>query len=148
MYGLKLDNSNTHTIIKHTPLSAIYFTPETFIFSSCAFFTVHPIPIQVITTRAREGGPKKHLAKQKWPRRTHSVTYVPGLFTLSYLSCIVPQPPPSFLCSPRPPSHWSSIQANLGLPRTRPPITSAINTLLAIRYSSIISTCPNDLNTL
>ena len=26
-----------------------------------------------------------------------------------------------------------SIQSNLGLPRTRPPLTSAINTLLAIR---------------
>ena len=29
-----------------------------------------------------------------------------------------------------------------------PPLTSAINTLLAIRYSSILSTCPNHLNTL
>ena len=42
----------------------------------------------------------------------------------------------------------SSIQHNLGLPRTRPPLTSAINNLLAIRYSSILSTCPNHLNTL
>ena len=41
-----------------------------------------------------------------------------------------------------------SIQPNLGLPRTRPPLTSAINTLLAIRYSFILSTCPNHLNTL
>ena len=41
-----------------------------------------------------------------------------------------------------------SIQPNLGLPRTRPPLTSAISTLLAIRYSSILSTCPNHLNTL
>ena len=41
-----------------------------------------------------------------------------------------------------------SIQPNLGLPRTRPPLTSAINTLLAIRYSSILSTCPNHLNIL
>ena len=31
-----------------------------------------------------------------------------------------------------------SIQPNLGLPRTRPPLTSAIDTLLAIRYSSIL----------
>ena len=42
----------------------------------------------------------------------------------------------------------ASIQHNLGLPRTSPPLTSAINTLLAIRYSSILSTCPNHLNTL
>ena len=31
-----------------------------------------------------------------------------------------------------------SIQPNLGLPRTHHPLTSAINTLLAIRYSSIL----------
>ena len=41
-----------------------------------------------------------------------------------------------------------SIQPNLGLTRTRPPLTSAINNLLVIRYSSILSTCPNHLNTL
>ena len=40
------------------------------------------------------------------------------------------------------------IQPNLGLPRTRPPLTSAINTFLAIRNSFIIYTCPNHLNTL
>ena len=40
-------------------------------------------PLQVITTRAREGGQKKHRAKQKWPSKTHSVTYVPGRSTLS-----------------------------------------------------------------
>ena len=36
----------------------------------------------------------------------------------------------------------ASIQRNLGLPRTRPPLTSAINTLLAIRYSFILCMCP------
>ena len=41
-----------------------------------------------------------------------------------------------------------SIQPNLGLPHTRPPLTSAISTLLAIWYSFILSTCPNHLNTL
>ena len=41
-----------------------------------------------------------------------------------------------------------SIQDNLGLPCTRRPLTPAINTLLTIRYSSILSTCPNHLNTL
>ena len=44
-----------------------------------------------------------------------------------------------------------SIQSKLCLPCTHPPITSAINTLLAIlysQYSSILSTCPNNLNTL
>ena len=41
-----------------------------------------------------------------------------------------------------------SIQSYLGLHRTHPPLTSAINTLLAIQYSSILSTCPNHFNTL
>ena len=41
-----------------------------------------------------------------------------------------------------------SIQPNLGLPHNRPQLTSAINTLLAIRYSSILSTFPNHLNIL
>ena len=41
-----------------------------------------------------------------------------------------------------------SIQSNLDLPRTRIPLTSAIYTLLAIRHSSILSTCTNHLNTL
>ena len=41
-----------------------------------------------------------------------------------------------------------SIQPNLSLPRTRSRFTSAINTLLAIWYSSILSTCPNHHNTL
>ena len=41
-----------------------------------------------------------------------------------------------------------SIEPNLGLPRTRPQLTSAISTLLVIRYSSIPYTCPNHLNTL
>ena len=58
----------------------------------------------MINTRAWEGTPKEHRAKQRWPRETHSVTYVPGLSTLSGLRSIVAQPPPSFLCCLRPPS--------------------------------------------
>ena len=41
-----------------------------------------------------------------------------------------------------------SIQPNLGLPRSRSPLTSANNILLAIRYSSFLFTCPNILKTL
>ena len=43
--------------------------------------------------------------------------------------------------------HLYTIQPNLGLPRTRPPLTSTINTLLVIRYSSILSKCSNHFNT-
>ena len=47
------------------------------------------------------------------------------------------------------PTFTPSIQPNLCLPsHIRPPLTSAINPLLAIRYSSILSACPNHLYTL
>ena len=95
------------------------------IFSGYALFRVypnrimyrHPYPLHVITTRAREGGPKEkeHRAKQKWRRETHSVTYVPGLFTLSDLSRIVAQPPTSFLCCLRSPSHHPSSVTSVSL---------------------------------
>ena len=96
------------------------------IFSSCDLFTVYPTPLKVKTTRAWDGGPKEYRATQKWPRETHLVTYVPGLSTRSdAASTIVPLLPKT--------PFTPSIQPNLGLPRTRPPFTSAINTLLAIR---------------
>ena len=143
--GSHVKSDNTHTIINIHPLAHILDT-FALIFSSCLLFTVYPTPLQVITTRARETGPKEHRAKQKWSRDTHSVTYVPYLSTLSDLSCIDAQPP---AIPPLPkPTFTPSIQPNLGFPHTRPPLTSAINTLQAIRYSSILSTCPNHLNTL
>ena len=124
------------------------------IFSSCAIFTVypnrimllHPTPLQVITTRTREGSPKDHRANQNWQRETQSVTYVCTRALHSFLSSahcraaytVIPLLPPKATFTP-------SIQPNLGLPRIRPQLTSAINTLLAIRYSSIFSTCPDHL---
>ena len=39
-------------------------------------------------------------------------------------------------------------QPNLGLPRTHAPFNSAIDTVLAIWFSSILYTCPNHLRTL
>ena len=75
----------------------------------------HPTPLQVITTRAPEGGLKEHRDKQKGPRETHSVTYVLGLFTLYDLSRIDAQLPASFLCCPRPPSHHPSSLTSVSL---------------------------------
>ena len=72
-----------------------------------------------------------------WPRALHSFrsfAHCRGASTVIHLL-------PNATFTP-------SIQPNLGLQRTNPPLTSAINTLLAIRYSSILSTCPNHLNTL
>ena len=84
--------------ITHTQSSSIHtlahiLDTSALIFSSYAIFTIYPnsimkqhhSPLQVITTRAWEGGPKEHRAKQKWPRETYSVTNVPGLSTLSDL---------------------------------------------------------------
>ena len=119
----QITNTRTHTIIKN-PIAHI-LDSWALIFSSCAVFTVypnhikyrHPSPLQVITTRAREGGPKEHSAKQKShsvsyqliSTSTHSVTYyVPELSTLSDLSLIVEQPTPAFLCCLKPPSHHPS----------------------------------------
>ena len=51
----------------------------------------------------------------KCPRETHFVTYASGLPTLSYLSHIVAQPPPSFLCCSRPPSHHPSSLTSVSL---------------------------------
>ena len=51
---------------------------------------------------------KEHSSRQKWPSETQSVTCVPGLSTLTDLSRIVAQPPSSFHCCARSPSHHLS----------------------------------------
>ena len=75
----------------------------------------HPSSLQVITTGAREGHPKEHRAMLKLTRETHSVTYVPGLYTLSDLLHIDAQLSPSFLCCLRPPSHHPSSLTSVSL---------------------------------
>ena len=120
--GVVTSSQITHTLINIQPLARILEICA-FISSSSALFTVYPnrimyrhlTPLQVITTRAREGGPKGHKAKQKWPRETHSVTYVPGLSPLSNLLRIVAKPPPSFLCCPRPHSHHPSSLSSVSI---------------------------------
>ena len=85
------------------------------------------------------------------PRVTRAGTYGPGRAPLRGCSMYQGSPLfPIFRSLTRSLHRHSSIAqghhhtihpATLGLPRTRPPLTSAINTLLAIRYSSILSTC-------
>ena len=70
-----------------------------------------------------------------------SVSLVPSLHLLLSSTYLYPPLPP--LTSP-----YTYIQPHLGLSRTLHPLTSGINTLLAVRYSSILSTCPNHLSTL
>ena len=92
----------------------------------------------------------------KWPRETHSVTYAPGLTTLSNISRIVTQPPPSLLCFPKA-TFRTSIQPNLGLSRNPSPPTSPSspfwpygthpffshhrNTLWSVLIANSLSTC-------
>ena len=75
------------------------------------------------------GGPKERMAASN-----SSSTYAPMLSTPSYLSRIVTQPFKDIPLLPKA-IFAPSIQSNLYLSRTRRPFTSAINTLLAIRYS-------------
>ena len=118
--GVVMSSQITHTIINIHPLVHI-LNICALIFSSCALFTVYPTPLQWWDA-------EEHRAKQKWQRETHSVTYVPGLSTLSDLA----QLPSSFLCYPRTPSLHSSRLTSVSLV-SPPPLTSAINTLLAMR---------------
>ena len=94
--GSHVKSDNTHTIINIHPLAHILDICA-FIFSSCALLTVNPTPLQVITTRARESGPKEHRANQKWRVKL-----------IQLHMRIDAQPPPSFLCCPRSPSHHPS----------------------------------------
>ena len=63
----------THTQSSNMQPLAHTLDTRLFVFSSCALFTVylnrimyrHPTHLQMITSRAREGGPNEHRAKQK-----------------------------------------------------------------------------------
>ena len=143
----------TQNFSKHTPLRPYschllldFHLLRCFYSLSQPYHVTTSLPSPGDNHHCSEGLSESTQGQAKMPRETHSVTYVPGLSTLSGLSRIGAQPPPSFLCCLRPPSHHPSSQPNLCLPRTRQPLTSATNTLLAIRYSSILSTCPNHLD--
>ena len=91
--GEVVKSDNTHITINIHPLAHILDILRLGI-QQLRPFTVypnhimkrHPIPLQVITTRTRNDEPNKQMAKQKRPGETHSVTYVPGLSSLSDLS--------------------------------------------------------------
>ena len=85
----------------------------TFIWSSCALFTVylnrskkrHRNNLQVIRPERGRAVRKNTGTKQKWQLGTQSSTNATGLPTPFYISSIAAQPPPSFLCCQRPSSH-------------------------------------------
>ena len=130
--GSHVKLENARTIIKHTPLAHILDTCA-LTFSSWAIFTVY----------------HKHQSTGGWSERTrcqakmavlNSIIYICTCSALLFIfradSSVIPLLPKT--------TFKPSIRPNLGL-LTRPPLTSAINTLLAIRYSSILSTCLSNL---
>ena len=117
-------SSNTH-LLAHIPGTCALIYPNRII-------QWYPNPLHVIIHQSAGGLSKKMQGLAKMAPK--SSTYEPGLSTPSYLSRIVGQPPPSCLCCPRT-IFTPSIQPNLCLPSTRPPLSSTINTLLAIPYT-------------
>ena len=97
----------THTINIH-PL-AHKFDTWALIFSSCVLFSRRAHPSPGDNHQSTGGRSERTQSQAKWPCETHSVTHVPGLSSLSDLSRIVTQPPPWFLCCPRPPHHPFSL---------------------------------------
>ena len=126
----KLTHIHTHTYPYTCHLCLVFST---------AHYLTASLPIHVITTRAWKGGQKEYSAKQKisaWNSFSSICTRALHSFR-SFAHClaastVIPMLPKATITL--------SIQPNLGLPRTRPPLTSAINTLLEIRCSSILST--------
>ena len=116
-------------------------------FIPIASWNQHATPHQVITTEHwRAVWSTQCQAKMAgWNSFSYKCTW---LSTLSNLSRIVMQPPPSFLCCPAIATFTPSIQDNLGPPRTHPLLTSTIITLLAIWYSLIFSTFTNPISVL
>ena len=140
--GVVMSSQITHTQSSTIQLLPHYFDTCAWIFSSCALFTVYPNG----TTRAREGGPKEHRASKYGRMKLNQSHINRALHSfLSFAHCcavstVIPLLPKA--------TFTPSSQPNLRLSRTLHPLTSAINVLLAIQYSSILSTCPNHLNTL
>ena len=137
------------------PLAHIHDT-QALIFSSCTPFYSLSLPHHItaslpspdINHQSTGGRSERTQCQAKWPREIHSVTYAPGLsifFLMFLVQCCAASTVIPLLSKA---TFTPSIQPNLGLPCTHPSLTSAINTLLDIRYLSILSTCPNHLNTL
>ena len=106
---------------------------------NCAIFTVYPnrirngIPVHGIPSSHQHG---RVVRKNTGPRKNGRVKLIqlhmyqgPPLIPIFHVLSL----------SLHRHSFTPSIQPNLGLPRTRPPLTSAINTLTVTRCSSILS---------
>ena len=133
-------SDNTHTIIQYTLLAQILDTCA-LIFSS---WVQSP---HVTASHPSEGG--NYRSTGEWSEikqgrvkmaAWNSFSYICTRALHSFLS-FAHCPAASIVIPLLPKATFTpSIQPTLGLSHTRPPLTSAINTLLAIRYSSILST--------
>ena len=118
-------NTHTHTIINTHPLVNILYIPA-LIFSSCDLVNSLSQPHHVMASHRKNIGPSK-IGRMKLIL-LHMYQGTP-LFSIAASSVIRLLSKATFT---------PSIQPNLGLPRTRSPIRSAINTFLAIRHSFIL----------
>ena len=139
-------------------LTIINIPTLTHIFDTCAMISVGALYLQFTPTascngiqplyrwqawqaiRAREGGPKEHTNQVK-VAEWNSIIYVSTILNIFCAASAVILLLTKATFTP-------SIIPNLGLLRTRPPLTSVSNTLLAIWYSPILFTSPSHLNTL
>ena len=144
--------THIHTIIKIHPLAHLLDSWAS-IFSSLPFFYILSQPHHVTTSLPSPGdnhqitgGRSERTRCQAKMATWNSFSYICTRALHSFRSLAHCRAASVISLLPKA-TFTPSIQPNLGLPRTRPPLTSAINTHLAIRYSSIVSTCPNHLNT-
>ena len=127
-------HARKHTIIKIHPLAHI-LDSRALIFSSSAFFSLsqpHHVTVSLPSPgdnpQSTGGRFERTQCQEKWLVKLIQLHMHQGsqLFPIfRAVSTIIPLLPKA--------TFTSSIQPNLGLPRTRPPLISAINTILAIR---------------
>ena len=141
-------SSNTQTLAQ---------IPGTYIliFSSCAPFPVYPncimklypTPLQVIIHQSL-GRVAKRIQGEVKMAALNSIIYICTRALHSFLAfahCHTAFTVISILSKT---IFTPCFQPNHSLPHTCPKLTFAITTFLAVQYSSILSKCPNNLNTL
>ena len=106
----------------------------------------HPTPLQVIS-RQRSVGQSEGDRQLSKLAAYNSIIYISTRALHSFLSFAHCGAASTVILLLPKATFTPSIQQNLGLPHTHPLLSSAINTSLAIRYSSIFYTWPNHLNT-
>ena len=136
MRGSHVKSDNTHTIIKHTPLNPYTWHLRLDLQQLLPFYSLSQ-PHHVMASNHSPGdnnqstwGRSERTQGQAKMASWNSFSYICTMALLSFrsfahrraASTVIPLSPKA--------TFTPSIQPNLGLPRTRPPLTSASNTLL------------------